>query len=135
MIPVKMTKERAEYFVACLGDGKPFIPPPGGWSGDEMLAVAGACLAAARSQGPNNWWSKANDTSAMHREHSEMVEEAFDHDLHAGVGFYSQLIEALMFGEWDKQYAADVQALATQTGTLKKSVSPVKGFVGHPDRL
>ena len=52
MINIHFEKERAEYLLECLIDGKPIEPPDIGWTIDDMLALAGACFFAAMIQGP-----------------------------------------------------------------------------------
>ena len=128
MIPVQLTKERAAYLVDCLGNGKAIEPPPGGWTGNDYLALAGAAFAAAMNQGPEHWWHRENDVQSMQTEHREHVLEVFDHDLHAAIGMYSQLAFAALDEVWDENFEQEVCCLVTQEGTLKKNVKVVSGF-------
>jgi hypothetical protein len=133
MIPVKLTKQRAEYLVGCFRDGTPIVPPAGGWSGNDMLALGGAAFAAALSQGPESWWLRANDTRSMQPEHAELVEETFDNDLHAAIGFYGHLVFLALDHTWDEHLEEEVQCLVSQEGTIKKKMEPVKGFKTQPN--
>jgi hypothetical protein len=51
-ITIKFNKARAQYLLKCLAAGTPSRPVQQGWSGNDMLALAGACFCGALSQGP-----------------------------------------------------------------------------------
>jgi len=57
MIMVKFEKQRAQEILKCLQNGEPIKPAgPDGWSGNDALALAGACYFMAMSQGPQSFW-------------------------------------------------------------------------------
>jgi hypothetical protein len=55
-VPVRVEREYGDRLLEAIMYGKPLEPsgthPSGGWSGYDMLAVAGACLFGAWSHGP-----------------------------------------------------------------------------------
>src|SRR5262245_59914845 len=104
MIPVDLSKERADELIRCLRSGKPLTPPRGGWNGHESLAVAGMMLAAARAQGPGAWYPGKHDFAYMPGEHREHVADRFNNDLFAAVALYAELMTLAMSGAWDKHF-------------------------------
>jgi hypothetical protein len=128
MIPVQFTKQRAAYLADCMGKGSPIEPASDGWTGNDLLALAGAALAGAMSHGPERWWLRENELSSMQLEHREHVIEMFEHDLHAAIAFYGQLFFMAIDGEWDQSLEPEVRCLVTQDGTLNKRMRPVSGF-------
>ena len=133
-IAVKFDKSRAVYYLDCLANGRPVEPTAGGWTGNEMLALAGACFFGAMSQGPQSFWLK-EIPETLHPEHRELVEQTFDNDLHAAIEFYSHLTTQVADDQYDSAYAPQVVALVSQEGDLKKNLVPIKGIKGHPDRI
>jgi hypothetical protein len=55
-VKVTMTRAKAEELISALANGRPLTPTGAdGWSGDDMLALAGFCMFGAMSQGPAAW--------------------------------------------------------------------------------
>jgi hypothetical protein len=54
-IMVKFNEARAQYPLQCLAVGTPIRPGQDGWTGNDMLALAGACFFGAMSQGPEDY--------------------------------------------------------------------------------
>ena len=133
-IAVKFNKQKAQYYLECLKNGRAIAPGDGNWTGNEMLAVAGACFFGAMSQGTQSFWLKELPDT-MHAEHREAAEEKFDHDLHAAVAFYGQLTKLVEYESFDEQFAPEVMALVSQQGDTELSVFPVKGVKGQPDKI
>ena len=131
-IGVKFDKARALYYLQCLKNGQPTNPPNGVWTGNDMLSLAGACFFGALSQGPESFWLK-EIPEEMHPEHQELVEEQFDHDLHAAISFYGHLTMLVHDDQFDDGYESHVFALVSQEGDLERRLTPVKGVKGHPD--
>ena len=69
MIPTKFNKTRCEKLLSAIANGNDITAPVGGWTGNDMLALAGACLAAATSQGPAAFAPKPVDLDSLHSEH------------------------------------------------------------------
>lgn len=133
-IAVKFNKQKAQYYLECLKNGRAIAPSDGGWTGNEMLAVAGACFYGAWSQGAQSFWLRELPDE-MHAEHREAAEEKFDHDLHAAVALYCHLTMLVKDESFDEQFAPEVMALVSQQGDTKKSVLPLKGVKGQPDKI
>src|SRR5689334_4966595 len=89
-IIVKFNKARAEYLVRCLSSGTPINPEQDGWSGNDMLALAGACLFGAMSQGPRSFWAQ-DIPKNLSAERRQAKEATFFNDLHAAIEFYGHL--------------------------------------------
>ncbi len=133
-IAVKFEKARAEYYLRCLATGQPIKPPGEAWTGNDMLSLAGACFFGAMSQGPASFWLK-DIPEGLHPERQEAVEEHFDHDLHAAIGFYGHLTMLVADGQFDDPYASNVIALVSQVGDLQQAIVPIKGMKEYPDRI
>ena len=54
-IAVFFDKARAECVIRSIQKGKPIEASPEGWSGRELVALAGACYFAALGHGPWGW--------------------------------------------------------------------------------
>lgn len=126
MFVINFNKERGQHFVDCLANGKPIKNPEGGWSGNDMAALAGVCFAAVLSQGPGQG-AQDIDMSELPKEHREFTEEQFFRDIHAGIEFYSQLAMAIRDEEYDSRFEANVKAIVVDTGDEKK-LFPFEGF-------
>ena len=96
MIPVKFNKARCEKLLAALANGKDITAPVGGWTGNDLLALAGACLAGATSHGPAAFAYGPVDVDSLHFELKEFVVEQFNHDLHATIEWYTSLAFAAL---------------------------------------
>ena len=129
MIAIEFHKERFEQFIDCVKNGRDIKCKPEGWTQVDMLGLAGALFAAAFSQGaPLN--RDIEKLMSRPSEHRELIEEVFTADLHAAIGFYSQLTFQVMDHEFDAQYEPSVIALLD--GAAKK-INPVRGFRKLPD--
>jgi hypothetical protein len=110
-IKVDCTKARAEYLLNCLNTGQP-IEPSGkgaGWTGDDMLMLAGFCLFGASSQGPAAWGGE------------ELVDpETYVQDLRGALETYVQLAMAATDGEFEAQYGHRIVGVAKLEGEAPK---------------
>jgi hypothetical protein len=125
-IMVKFNKLRAQYLLKCLAAGNPIRPEQEGWTGNDMLALAGACFFGAMSGGPASFWCR-EIPAHLAPEYREAEEATFFNDLHAAVEFYSHLTMLVQDGDYDNGYEADVKVLVTQHGAVQKKVQPVTG--------
>lgn len=126
-IMVKFNKARAQYLLKCLAAGNPIRPEQEGWSGNDMLALAGACYFGALSQGPASFWCR-DIPANLHPEYQEAEEATFFNDLHATVEFYGHLTMLVQDEAYDAGYDANAMALVTQEGNVHKTVQPVSGI-------
>ncbi len=131
-IAIKFDKQRAQQLLDTLANGMPIEPPAEGWTGNDMLAVAGACFFGATSQGPASFWLRDLPEN-LHQEYREAAEETFMNDLRAAVEFYSHLSMMVQDKTYDDSFAPCSLALVTQEGDIKSTVLPIKGFKDHDD--
>jgi hypothetical protein len=130
-IMVKFNKARAQQLLHSLATGVPIQPTGNGWTGNDMLAVAGACFFGALSQGPASFWCRdiPND---LQPEYQEAEEAKFFNDLHAAVELYGHLTRLVQDRAYDHDYDPDVRMLVTQEGD-EKTVHPISGVKSHGD--
>jgi hypothetical protein len=67
-ITVNIARAEIERHLANLDSGNSLTPsvPERGWTGNDMLALAGICLAGAMSQGPEPWGGGPTDVRERH---------------------------------------------------------------------
>lgn len=126
-IMVKFNKAHAQYLLQCLAAGTPIQPEHEGWTGNDMLALAGACFFGALSQGPASFWCR-DIPENLQPEYREAEEASFFNDLHAAVEFYGHLTMLVQDGGYDEGYEPHINALVTQEGDVHKSVQPISGI-------
>jgi hypothetical protein len=125
-IPVHFHKSRAEHILDCLNNRKPIEAPPAGWSGQEMLALAGACLFGALSQGPLSWYFK--DVRQEHKEHREATWETLQDDLLAGIQWHAEATMRVEDGKYDERFDPTHKAFVGKKADGQLAVHPVEGF-------
>lgn len=123
---VKFNKARAQYLLRCLAAGNPIRPEQQGWTGNDMLALAGACFFGAMSGGPASFWCREIPAN-LAPEYREAEEATFFNDLHAAVEFYGHLAMLVRDGAYDEGYEENAAVLVTQEGDVQKKVQPVSG--------
>lgn len=104
MIMVKFDKERAQQFIEAIQNGEPIKPAGNGWSGNDMLALAGACYFGAMSQGPQSFWLR-DIPANLPDEYREANEETFCNDLAAAIEYYGHLTMLVQDGEYDDSFS------------------------------
>lgn len=124
MIAIHFNKARADHYAAAIANGEDIQAPPGGWSGSEMLTLAGAMFAGVFSHGP----ALHRDVSQMHSEVREFTEEQLNRDIHAGVEFGHLLALAVIDGYYDDSFEPELVALIQSDDNGEKTLVPVKGF-------
>ena len=135
MYPITFRKDRATYFLDCLLNGQPVLHDPDqrGWTVDEMMQLAGACLFAVAAYGPIRETTavQLQDWEHEHPERQEAEIETMMHDLHAAMEFIAQLTQMAYDGDYDREYEpivrCGIQAVDTR---IETSVIPVEGFKG-----
>lgn len=126
-ILVKFNKDRAQNLLKSFHTGTPINPPTDGWTGNDLLALAGACYFAAMSHGPESFWCR--DISASLRpEYREAEEFAFFDSLHAAIEYYGQLTGLVQDGQYDEGFDPDVRAMVRKEGDSEIIVRPISGF-------
>ena len=126
-IMVQFNKARAQYLLQCLAAGTPIQPAHEGWTGNDMLALAGACFFGASSQGPASFWCRDIPVD-LHPEYQEAEEETFFNDLHAAVEFYGHLARLVEDGVYDDGHDQEVKVVVTQEGDVERTVRPISGM-------
>ncbi|MEI8374618.1 MAG: hypothetical protein WCJ35_17470 [Planctomycetota bacterium] len=120
-------KERGEYLLDCIANGKAIEPPECGWTINAMLAVAGACHFAALSHGPIVAKAMGIDVSKLPTEYQEAHEETLFADLQAAIGFYSHLTMLVKEGTYHEQFEPSLPVVVRQTGEVHNEVVPIQG--------
>lgn len=135
MIAVHSDRSRLVHLLECLKNGTDIKVPVGGWTGNDMLALAGAGLAGAYSQQPQAFSIRNLKLKDMPQEHAEFVEEQFRNDLHAAAEFISNLLFAILDGTYEDSYAPSMITGVSQTheGSTHKVVRPIKGHKEYRD--
>ncbi len=126
MIGVHFKKEFATAALGAIQSGKPIPVPADGWSGRNMLALAGILYAGVFSQGPHHHQIAEYKSQGQHPEHVEAVEETFHQDIHSAIDFLANLTFGVIDNEFDAHFDSEVQA-AIWDGT---KIHPDKGFKG-----
>ena len=123
-IAINFDKAKAERLLAKLTQGKSI---DGVQSVDDILALGGACLFLAMSQGPA--LQQAVDWSKVPPEQQPEGEEedTFVEDLHAAVEYYAQLTLLVANGDYDEYFEPRHKAIVMiEQG--EKTVVPVEGM-------
>lgn len=132
MITIKFSKARAQEFIQALARGNPILAPDQKWTGNDMLALAGACFFAAMSHGPSSFYG-TESAHPLKPKDQKAIEDTFFNDLHGAVEFYAHLTQLVRDGLYDEQYEPEVRALVTQQGNVTKTIRPVRGFRFHQE--
>jgi len=132
---VDFHKERAEYLIDCIANGKPIEPSTSaGWTYNDMLALAGACHFGALSHGRVDLRAMKGEEEArqwlesLPKEHREANEEMWFNDVAAAIEFYSHLTMLVKDGKYDHQAEKHLVAFVSQVGSSQKRLHPLKGF-------
>jgi len=87
--------------MTALDSGAPLTPTGEQWTCDDMLALAGACLFGAESQGPGAWGQEEID---------------FVRNLYGAVMTYAKLFRMAVDQEFQAEFGDHVLALASLEG-------------------
>ncbi len=101
MFPLRFDRARAVNIIEAIGDGRPLWPAtPDGWSPDDLLTVAAACVALLRGLGRSSCSGNTIGTAAVeaalasiHEEHRDAIVIAANADLLAAVDFAASLTQ------------------------------------------
>jgi hypothetical protein len=113
-IKVDCKKSRAEFLLDCLASGQP-IGPSGevsGWSGNDMLMLAGFCLFGAMSQGPEAWGPLVDP-------------ETYEQDMWGAANVYFRCAMAAADGQFEAQYGHQLLGVARAEGEVRTSLARV----------
>lgn len=128
--PVNFCREKAEYLLKCIQDGLDLKCPPGGWSKDEMLAVAGAMYFACMSQGP--LLHEGVEVTTLSGERQEALWATLVADLHAAIETYGRLTMRVCDDQYDDAFEPRVLAsVESEAATHKMTILFLKGAKGE----
>jgi hypothetical protein len=122
--PIRFDKDAAERRLEALNSGRPIPPPPGGWTGLDILALAGVCHFAATSHGPVR---SGDPPGAPPPEDREAREDTFSRDLRVAIEFHSQLAMRVADGQYDEHFEPIVEALVSERHGQRR-VQKDRGF-------
>jgi hypothetical protein len=125
--PIRFDEKTARRWLAALKSGGPIAAPAWGWSGLDILMLAGVCHFAAMSQGPIRPGDGPGDWKALPPEHREAREDTFFRDLRLAIEFHSQLARLVEDGEFDQAFEPRVEALVYERDG-EFCVQPHRGF-------
>jgi len=133
MFPLNFNKKRAEYYLQCLGEGKPIEPEQTAWTVNEMVGLAGACFFGLLSHGPllrkaaaDMQGKKLEPSEAT--EHQEADDELVFNDLRGAIEFVGYLTMLVNDQEYDDNYEKLVRCGVTQEGQVTRKVGPIEGY-------
>lgn len=140
MMPVHFGKPFAKHLLDAVQTGQPIQPPKGGWTGNNMLTLAGMLYAVIFSQGPPAHQAAGLGEARfkqLHPEHREATEENFNADIHNAIDFLSMLTFKVIEGEYDEHFEDTLKAVTYfKDGNGKKPcVYPVTGFKDYKDKM
>lgn len=124
-VPVDFRQGRGEYFVDCLAHGKPV---EGICGVDDLLALAGACLFAARTQA--HALSARVDPAAL----PESVRGRagnLGEELHGAIDVYAELAEAVYDMWYEEVYEPKMRAVVV-VDDGRRMVVPIEGYRADP---
>ena len=123
MINFTFDRTRCEHFIDAIKSGAAIQPTGAGWSGEDLVTLAGACLASAFDRGSAAWGPTQERRS---REHAEAIEDSFLSEVQAAIGLVGLFTCKLMDGDYDREYETVVQTIITATADGAK-VQYVRG--------
>jgi hypothetical protein len=125
--PIRFDEKTAWRWLAALKLGGPIAAASAGWSGLDMLMLAGVCHFAVMSQGPVRPGDWPGDWKALPPEHLEARSDTFFRDLRDAIEFHSQLARLVEEREFDEAFEPRVEALIyDRDGCF--CVQPHRGF-------
>ncbi len=105
-------------------------PEQPGWTIDETLQLAGACLLAVAAHGPQRTPTEEQLEDWLHEpaERREAEFETLMHDLHATLDVVAQFTQMAYDGDYDEEYEAIVKCGVQAVNTnVEAKVVPVEG--------
>jgi hypothetical protein len=133
MVGVTISRDRLAYLLDCLANGKGIKPPPGGWSTDDMLMLAGACRFGVMTHGPPLY--SPEQLLAMTGERREALEEDFAISIEASVEWCAHVASLIWGGEYDQAFEPEHKAIVSTSGAGQRELTPVAGFKNAPAEL
>ncbi len=98
-IAIEIDKERLDKILQCLDNGDDLPAPHGGWSGNEMMLVAGACMFSRMSQGPLYVDGRSRRDQTLERR--EATERTFGMELASTINYFKTVAKLLADGHYD----------------------------------
>jgi hypothetical protein len=106
---VAIDKEVLERYLESLYSGQPFAPPEGGWTIDNLLALAGVCYLAAFSQGPPAFKKSPDAWQSLPQEQREASEQKLILDLKDAIVYCSYLATLVRDKQFDEKFEPHVE--------------------------
>ena len=129
-IAVHFSKEQHESFLECIRGRRDFKVPEAGWSGRDMLALAGALRFAALSLGPQSWYLKEQEEEIEHR---ELQSETLEQDIDLAINWHSVVAQKVTNEEYDDLFEAEGVCFVS-LGEDGPVLHQVSGFKQDPTR-
>ena len=126
-LKVEVKKDRLAYYLACLSEGKPLDVPEGGWTGNELLALAGVCFFIRMTHGPEGFTPEQHE--ALPFEHKEAVSDTLYDDLHTAIEWCCDAAEHLHNGSYDELFDPTHVVRLSE----RDQMQPLEGFRSTPD--
>lgn len=126
---IRFEKSQAEQFLLAVKSGAA-IDGDGAWTRNRLLTLAGVCIFAAQSQGPDAFQPQLEgsiDPAACHPEQREAIGQTFLMDLRGALEFVTTLAEAVEDGHYDEQFEPMLLA-AVSGGCDPATVHAISGF-------
>lgn len=121
-MPVELTKARVDELLQCINNGKPIAAADGTWNVPELLALAGAAIAAAECHGPATWptvfTTDQHELDQLPSEERDLVIGRLRMFLGYAVGAYKNLALAAACRHWPNMYEDDVKLAILGDGTV-----------------
>ena len=131
---VHFRKEYAEQALDAIWSGQPLPVGPDGWTGHNMLTLAGILYAAVYSHGPHSrqvisaLGKRAARLADEHPERREAAEGTLTREVKAAIEFVGRLAFKVMDGAYDADFEPEVTAVIISEDDGGKSFVPVEGF-------
>ena len=105
---IRFSKAKAQQMIEALNEGKPIEPPSAaGWTGFDMIALAGACFFVCGSQGPQLHSGQDFDTSKLGDEQREATDQTLLNELHASFDWHAARVREVVDGLYDEKFEPD----------------------------
>lgn len=128
---IHFDKAYAQRVLSAIQSGQPLPAGEGGWTGNNMLTLAGVLFASVMTQGPHTRQMLGDAAPAlerMHPERREALDDTFEKDLRDAVAFLGMLTLKVLDDEYDADCEPQVKAVIYQRPEGGAAFAPVEGF-------
>ena len=127
MYPIDFDKARCEVLLDCINNGMDFPVPAGGWSGTEMMRLAGTLYFAVFSQGPPQYLGDFEKLESQPEEYKEAISETLEDSMNDALEFYTILTQKVLDDEYDSLLEEHVIAAVHRSDDNEHHVQFLKG--------